>query len=69
MGHPRGSQRYVPALKPGEEELTRNAVPIKSSYRCYSYCWVTAMLNDSGMAVGKDRVQRIRRCKGLNWSK
>ena len=65
VGQPRGTQRYVPTLKPDEDELTRNIVLIASSYGRYGYRRVTAMLNDSGMAVGKDRVQRIWRREGL----
>jgi hypothetical protein len=38
--------------------LTRNIILIASNYRRYGYRRVTAMLNDSGMAVGKDRLQR-----------
>ena len=47
------------------DELTRNIVLIASNYGRYVYRRVTAMLNDSGMAVGKDRVQRIWRREGL----
>ena len=65
VGQPRGTQRYVPTLKPDEDELTRNIVLIASNYGRYGYRRVTAMLNDSGMAVGKDRVQRIWRREGL----
>ncbi|MEI8178859.1 IS3 family transposase [Aestuariivirga sp.] len=65
VGQPRGTQRYVPTLRPDEDELTRNIVLIASNYGRYGYRRVTAMLNDSGMAVGKDRVQRIWRREGL----
>ena len=65
VGQPRGTQRYVPTLKPDEDELTRNIVLIASNYGRYGYRRVTAMLNDSGMVVGKDRVQRIWRREGL----
>ncbi len=58
-------QRYVPTLKPDEDELTRNIVLIASNYGRYGYRRVAAMLNDSGIMVGKDRVQRIWRREGL----
>jgi len=45
-------------LKPDEDELTRNIVYLASAYGRYGYRRVTALLNDSGMVVGKDRVQR-----------
>ena len=51
----------MPTLKPDEDELTRNIVLIASNYGRYGYRRVTAMLNNSGMVVGKDRVQRIWR--------
>ena len=65
VGQPRGTRRYVPTLKPDEDELTRNIVLIAANYGRYGYRRVTAMLNDSGMTVGKDRVQRIWRREGL----
>ena len=55
----------MPTLKPDEDELTRNIVLIASNYGRYGYRRVTAMLNNSGMVVGKDRVQRIWRREGL----
>ena len=55
VGQPRGTQRYVPTLKPDEDELTRTIVYLASEYGRYGYRRVTALLNDSGMVVGKDR--------------
>jgi putative transposase len=52
-------------LKPDEDELTRNIVHLASEYGRYGYRRVTALLNDSGMVVGKDRVQRIWHREGL----
>ena len=46
-------------LKPDEDKLTRNIVVIASNQGRYGYRPVTVMLNDSGMAVGKDRVLRV----------
>lgn len=65
VGQPRGTQRYVPTLKPDEDELTRNIVLLASDYGRYGYRRITAMLNDGGIEVGKDRVQRIWRREGL----
>ena len=52
-------------MKPDEDELTRNIVFLASAYGRYGYRRVTALLNDDGIAVGKDRVQRIWRREGL----
>jgi putative transposase len=65
VGQPRGTQRYVPTLKPDEDELTRNIVLLASNYGRYGYRRVAAMLNENGIVVGKDRVQRIWRREGL----
>jgi putative transposase len=66
VGQPRGTQRYVPSLKPDEDELTRSIIYLASEYGRYGYRRVTALLNDGGIEVGKDRVQRIWRREGLN---
>jgi putative transposase len=66
VGQPRGTQRYVPIAKPDEDELTQNIVYLGSEYGRCGYRRVTALLNDSGIEVGKDRVQRIWRREGLN---
>ena len=65
VGQPRGTQRYVPTAKPDEDELTRNIVYLASEYGRYGYRRVTALLNEGGIEVGKDRVQRIWRREGL----
>lgn len=65
VGQPRGTQRYVPTCKPDEDALTRNIVFLASEYGRYGYRRITAMLNDGGIEVGKDRVQRIWRREGL----
>ena len=65
VGQPRGTQRYVPTLKPDEDELTRDIVFLASEYGRYGYRRVTALLNAGGIEVGKDRVQRIWRREGL----
>ena len=65
VGQPRGTQRYVPTLKPDDDDLTRNIVLLASEYGRYGYRRITAMLNDNGIEVGTDRVQRIWRREGL----
>ena len=65
VGQPRGTQRYVPTLKPDEDELTRSIIYLASQYARYGYRRVAALLNNSGIEVGKDRVQRILRREGL----
>jgi putative transposase len=65
VGQPRGTQRYVPTCKPDEDDLTRNIVFLASEYGRYGYRRVTALLNEGGIEVGKDRVQRIWRREGL----
>ena len=63
VGQPRETQRYVPTLKPDEDELTRNIVFLAAEYGRYGYR--RALLNAGGIEVGKDRVQRIWRREGL----
>ena len=65
VGQPRGTQRYVPTQRPDEDDLTRNIIYLASEYGRYGYRRVTALLNDGGIEVGKDRVQRIWRREGL----
>ena len=57
VGQPRGTQRYVPILKPDEDQLTRSIIYLASEYGRYGYRRITALLNDGGIEVGKDRVQ------------
>jgi putative transposase len=57
IGQPRGTHRYVPTCKPGEDELTRTVIYLASEYGRYGYKRVTAMLKESGIEVGKDRVR------------
>jgi transposase InsO family protein len=52
-------------LKSDEDELTRNIVLLASEYGRYGYRRIAAMLNDNGIEVGTDRVQRIWRREGL----
>jgi len=62
---PRGTQRYVPTLKPDEDALTRNIVYLALEYGRYGYRRVTVMLNTNGIEVGKERIQRIWCREGL----
>ena len=55
VGQPRGTQRYVPTARSDEDELTRNIVYVASEYGRYGYRRVTALLNEGGIEVGKDR--------------
>jgi len=45
--------------------LTHQIIELASEYGRYGYRRVTALLNESGVEVGKDRVQRIWRREGL----
>jgi putative transposase len=51
--------------EPDEDELTRRIIDLASEYGRYGYRRVTALLNEAGIEVGKDRVQRIWRREGL----
>jgi putative transposase len=48
-----------------EDALTTRIVALAGQYGRYGYRRVTALLNQSGWLVGKDRVQRIWRREGL----
>jgi putative transposase len=61
----RGTQRYAPIRRIDEAELTSALIALAGQYGRYGYRRVTALLNQSGWPVGKDRVQRIWRREGL----
>jgi putative transposase len=61
----RGTQRYAPLRRLDEAALTRAIIALAGRYGRYGYRRVTALLNQSGWPVGKDRVQRIWRREGL----
>ena len=65
LDHPRGTQRYVSQLRPGEDELTQAIIALASTYGRYGYRRITALLRAAGWEVGTDRVQRIWRREGL----
>ena len=58
-------QRYTPSARVDEDALTVAIVALASHYGRYGYRRVTALLNQAGFKVGKDRVQRIWRREGL----
>jgi putative transposase len=61
----RGPQRYTPLRRVDEEALTTAIIALAGRYGRYGYRRVTALLNQAGWLVGKDRVQRIWRREGL----
>src|SRR4029077_8440978 len=65
LGQPRGTQRYRPTQREDEDRLTQAIVALASQYGRYGYRRITALLQQSGWRVGKDRVQRIWRREGL----
>jgi transposase InsO family protein len=62
---PRGTQRYRPTQREGEDTLTQAIVTLASQHGRYGYRRITALLRRSGWQVGKDRVERIWRREGL----
>ena len=68
LGPWRGTQRYGPMQRPGEDELTRAVIALATPYGRYGYCRITALLRGAGWEVGKDLVQRIWRREGLKVS-
>ena len=61
----RGTQRYLPLRRTDEDELMQAILALAAKYGRYGYRRITALLQDAGWAVGKDRVQRIWRREGL----
>jgi len=61
----RGAQRYTPLRRLDEDALTTAIVALAGQYGRYGYRRVTALLNQAGWPVGKDRVQRSWRREGL----
>jgi putative transposase len=61
----RGTQRYQPAHRTDEEALTRAIIALASEYGRYGYRKITALLQQAGWPVGKDRVRRIWRRERL----
>jgi len=65
LGQCRGTQRYTPIRRIDEDALIAAIVALASHYGRYGYRRITALLNQAGVKVGKDRVQRIWRREGL----
>ena len=65
VGQPRGTQRYLPTQAADEDALTQAIIALAAEYGRYGYRRITALLNEAGWSVGKDRVQRIWRREGL----
>jgi putative transposase len=65
LGQWRRTQRYAAIQRIDEDALTRDIITLASEYGRYGYRRITALLQDAGWHVGKDRVQRIWRREGL----
>ena len=61
----RATQRYQPMHRTDEDALTEAIIVLASEYGRYGYRRITALLQEAGWQVGKDRVQRIWRREGL----
>src|SRR6185295_5740486 len=59
VGQPRGTQRYLPTQRDDEDQLTNAIITLASEYGRYGYRRITALLQQAGWNVGRDRVQRI----------
>ena len=65
LGQWRRTQRYAAIRRIDEDALTEAIVALASEYGRYGYRRITAVLQDAGWQVGRDRVQRIWRREGL----
>ncbi len=65
VDQPRTTQRYQPILRQDEDALTQAIVSLAGQYGRYGYRRVTALLQEQGWTVSRDRVQRIWRREGL----
>jgi len=61
----RGTQRYLPLRRTDEDQLTQAILALAGQYGRYGYRRITALLQNAGWPVSKDRVQRIWRREGL----
>jgi putative transposase len=59
VNQPRGTQRYQPTQREDEDALTQAILTLASQYGRYGYRRITALLQQAGWRVGKDRVERI----------
>jgi putative transposase len=65
VGQWRATQRYRPIEQTDEDALTEAIVQLASEYGRYGYRRITALLQEAGWQVSKDRVQRIWGREGL----
>jgi putative transposase len=65
VGSRGGTQRYHPTQQDDEDQLAKAIITLASEYGRYGYRRITALLQQAGWNVGKDRVQRIWRREGL----
>jgi putative transposase len=65
LGQWRRTQRYAAIQRIDQEALSRAIIQLASEYGRYGYRRITALLQEAGWPVGKDRVQRIWRREGL----
>ena len=65
VGQWRATQRYRLIHRTDEDVLTEAIIQLASEYGRYGYRRITALLQEAGWQVGKDRVERIWRREGL----
>jgi len=65
VGQWRATQRYQPTQRTDEDALTEAITQLAGEYGRYGYRRITALLQEAGWLVGKDRVERIWRREGL----
>jgi HTH-like domain len=58
------AQRYPPMHRPDEDTLTEAIIRLAGECGRYGYRRITALLQEAGWPVGKDRLQRIWRREG-----
>jgi putative transposase len=61
----RSTQRREPHVPPDEEALVKRMTELATKYGRYGYRRITALLNDEGWHVSKDRIERLWRREGL----
>jgi len=65
LGQWRRTQRYAAIQRIDEDALTQDIILLASEYGRYGYRRITALLQEAGWHVGKDRVHRIWNREGL----
>jgi putative transposase len=65
LGQWRGTQRYKITQRDDEGRLTQAVIEMASQYGRYGYRRTTALLQEAGWNVGRERVQLIWRREGL----